>query len=159
MKRFIFLDIDGVLNSYNLAEREYVPGTKIIGVEDRLLRNLKMICEAFPDIEIILISTWKLHWSVDKLLEHDHQGDYLDRRFAEYGMCISDKSKGVASWNRGEGIKIYLSSQNIEGCRWVVIDDCVFEDYDKEIKKHLVQTDNKTGLSSLNVSQAIEILK
>ena len=155
MKRFIFLDIDGVLNSCNLRERQYVPGTKIIGVEDKPLRNLKKVYEAYQGLNIILVSTWKFHWSVNKS-EQGYQGNYLDMRFSEYGMSISDKSEDEV-FNRGAGIKTYLSGYI--GCKWVVIDDCVAADYDTEIKEHLVQTDYKIGLSGLDAGKAIEILK
>ena len=54
-KKYVFLDIDGVLNDDNTTEKS---PTGFTGIDDTLLQNLKDLIEE-TKAEIVLTSTWK----------------------------------------------------------------------------------------------------
>lgn len=151
--KVIFLDIDGVLN------RAYTPDRApcgVIGVEDYLISHLYDIVK-YTGAEIVLTSTWKKEWS--KSINYKSEDfKYLERKLKNFNLSIKDKTIDTFD-NRGEGIKKYLIDHP-EITNWVVLDDDIFDDYDDEIKSHLVQTSFCEGaLSNSKAAKAIAILK
>lgn len=53
--KFLFLDIDGVLNCEQTTERY----KKYRGICPERVARLNKICEAVPDVQIVLSSTWR----------------------------------------------------------------------------------------------------
>lgn len=147
----IFLDIDGVLNC---GGTEDLAPSGCIGVEDMMIRNLKKIIDD-TGAKIVLTSTWKSEWSKGA----DYKSEdfkYLENRLREFNITIFDKTNDCI-YNRGEGIKKYLY-YHPEITNWVVIDDIIFDDYDDEISKHFIHTDQCYGLTFKRALEAIEIL-
>lgn len=157
----VFLDIDGVLNNYNLTHNDSTHNKSpqgFIGVEDKYLHRLNTIIVC-TGAEIVLVSDWKDCW--DKDVEHcNPDGEYLNRRFKEHEIKITDKTDDKSRGNdwssgRGYGIKKYLEeNEGIE--QYVILDDVLFSDYDEELRKHLVLTDN--GITDDDVEVAVNIL-
>lgn len=147
----IFLDIDGVLNT--IKTEELAP-SGFIGVEDMPIKNLKKIIEE-TNAKIVLISTWKNEWS--KSIGYKGEDfKYLEQRLNEFNITIFDKTNDCI-YNRGEGIKKYLY-YHPEITNWVVIDDIIFDDYNDEISKHFIHTDQCYGLTFKQALKTIEIL-
>ena len=147
----IFLDIDGVLNC---GGTEDLAPSGCIGVKDMMIRNLKKIIDD-TGAKIVLTSTWKSEWSKGA----DYKSEdfkYLENRLREFNITIFDKTNDCI-YNRGEGIKKYLY-YHPEITNWVVIDDIIFDDYDDEISKHFIHTDQCYGLTFKRALEAIEIL-
>lgn len=70
---------------------------------------------------------------------------------------ITDKTIDC-SFDRGKGIHKYLNEHaNIDN--YVILDDCIFEDYDKELLKHFIHTNFNIGLTKEDSIKAITILK
>ena len=154
----VFLDIDGVLNNYNSTHNDSTHNKSpqgFIGVEDKYLHRLNTIIVC-TGAEIVLVSDWKDCW--DKDVEHcNPDGEYLNRRFKEHEIKITDKTDDKSRGNdwssgRGYGIKNILKRMK----EYVILDDVLFSDYEKEIRKHLVLTDN--GITDDDVEVAVNIL-
>ena len=152
MNKIIFLDIDGVLNCNG---SDTINGV-LLGVDDDKLVRLKEIISS-TGAKIVLCSSWKSYWQKYDKSEQGELGEYLDDRFAEHEICITDKTIDKGH-NRGEGIANYILEHDIKS--WIVIDDEVFSDYETYgILPHLIKTAFwDGGLQDNHVNQAIEKL-
>ena len=170
MKKVIFLDVDGVLNSSRTLYED-------ISLEDDLISNLKELVDK-TGAKIILSSSWRLSTEavatlMDKLdkfglvisgmtcdgvdldwierFEFNATKKYLDTRF-DY-----DENKQIKiTHDRGAEIFKWLSEHK-EVESFVILDD---EDFD--IKNYfpdkLIKTNFKTGLTKEDVKKAIQII-
>ncbi len=155
--KLIFLDIDGVLN-YENTKASAPSGC--MGIDDKLVTKLAQIVEE-TDTRIILTSDWKIGWEeFDFCCSEDAK--YLNRKLKKHGLKITSKTYDDHVYDtyfedRGKGIHKFLERvQNVEA--YVVIDDHTFTDFDDEIRKNLVLTDYRIGLSDSDVEKAINIL-
>ena len=155
--RYIFLDVDGVLNN---ANTKAINPSGYVGVSSKLVRNLAKIVFA-TGAGIILSSDWKGGWSRARY-DCDEDVGYLIDRLKKCNLRILDRTYDVKEvdndyTDRGVGIKKFLESkEDVEG--YVILDDHVFADFDEEQMKHLVHTDSDKGLTDEDVSKAIDIL-
>ncbi|SEQ38946.1 hypothetical protein SAMN02910369_01674 [Lachnospiraceae bacterium NE2001] len=155
--KFIFLDIDGVLNNVNTKEKAPSGNT---GIEDSLIKKLADII-ACTNARIILTSDWKIGWNIDDSLCSE-DARYLNTKLKKYNLEIYGKTYDTLVYDpyyedRGKGIHKYLNDvRDVES--YVVLDDNTFTDFDEEIKKHLVLIDYKQGLSDEDVESAIRLL-
>ena len=111
--KYIFLDIDGVLNN----------GTGPFLHEDKVKLLSEIIEET--NAKIILVSSWKDGWYNDKSL-CTARAKIIDSVFEKFGIFIYDKTEDNNSWQRGKGINEWVDktvSENngksycYEGCR------------------------------------------
>ena len=149
----LFLDVDGVLNSWQSAEYW---GRKNLSQEelDRCMysfcpiamSNLNNLCEEFPDLKIVVSSTWRKSRSVAQLQDvlADNGFLYIDR--------VVDKTPVLGYDHcRGDEIKDWLSNHPLwvdthEPKEFVIVDD----DSDMgELIDHLIQTDARVGFDYL----------
>ena len=170
MKKVIFLDVDGVLNSDRTLYED-------ISLEDDLILNLKEIVDK-TKAKIILSSSWRLSTEavatlMDKLdkfglvisgmtcdgvdldllekYEFDATKKYLDTKF-DY-----DENKQIKiTYDRGAEIFKWLCYH--DDCTYVVLDDEI-----EDIKPYfnesvIVKTSYKTGLTKEDVKKAVQIL-
>ena len=151
--KIIFLDIDGVLNCQYSRSR----CSGVIGIDDKKVKYLHEIIKR-TKARIVLTSTWKSGWDRNTELQ-DEFGKYLTRKLKRQGIFVYDKTNDNGH-DRGLGIINWLSGKNIDS--WIVVDDEVFEDYEKyDIMSHLVKTsfyDTNGGLTQRHVDMAIEKL-
>ena len=170
MKKVIFLDIDGVLNSNRTLYEE-------ISLEDDLILNLKELVDK-TDAKIILSSSWRLSTEAIATLM-----DRLDK----FGLAISgmtcdgvdldwlekyefDATKKYLDtkfdWDENRQIKI-THDRGAEIFKWLHDhDDCAYVILDDEIEdikpyfseSVIVKTPYKTGLTKEDVKKAIQIL-
>ena len=170
MKKVIFLDIDGVLNSTKTLYEDS-------SLEDNLILNLKEIVNK-TEAKIILSSSWRLStYAIAKLMdnldrfdlvisgmtcdgvdldwlkkyEFDTTKKYLDTKF-DY-----DENKQIKiTHDRGAEIFKWLCYHY--DCAYVILDDEI-EDikpyFDESV---IVKTSYKTGLTKEDVKKAIQIL-
>jgi len=142
MRKVIFLDVDGVLNS----GQDYYSFT----IEtDKHFLLLKRIIDA-TGAEIVLSSTWRMH-------EEDR--NIVHKRLQEFGMDFIDSNRTPNSsyelMHRGDQIREWFKN-NPDVTSFVILDD----DSDMcEYITHLVKTDTNVGLQELDVEKAIEVLQ
>lgn len=149
MRKFIFLDVDGVLNC---ATSESRCGS-YVGIDNSKVELLAKIVSA-TDAKIVLVSSWKLFWFRTDKEEQDELANYLDRKLKRFSLRIIDKTFDNGD-NRGEGIAEWLKKNGWNDCSWIVLDDNVFEDYGKYVGDHLVKTTWANGLTEELAEKAI----
>ena len=157
MSKVIFLDIDGVLNRDVTMDRT---PQGFIGVEDCLVDNLAEIVRE-TGADIVLSSDWKNYWQT----EYDKcgpEGQYLVDKLAKKHLKIKDKtvdaSRGRDGFSgRGRGINAYLG-QHPEVTNYLVLDDVRFMDFDEDILRHFIHTQERDGLIPTDVLLSIRIL-
>lgn len=178
MSKYVFLDIDGVLNSEEMLNHKPFPKCHgMMGIEKSKVKRLKQIVEA-TGAEIVLTSSWKKSFDafkrngyrvdksglndlwVEELEELGYFGKYLSNKLYDQKLRVSDttsKYEGNPNY-RGNGILAYLKDHPAEA--YVILDDENFRDYQSRpaIQDHLVLTDYMTGLSDDDVEKAIKIL-
>lgn len=155
--KYVFLDVDGVLN--NIYTESRTP-CGYLGISRKLVKNLASVIRA-TDAIIILISDWKIGWeSFDFCCSDDAK--YLNAELAKERLRILGKTYDNHVYDqyfedRGKGIKSFLINQkNVES--FVVIDDHIFSDFDEDILNRLVKTDTNKGFTEEDAGRAIEIL-
>lgn len=170
MNKFIFLDVDGVLNCHHMVEVQ----TSVFELDEKFLKNLKKIVEE-SQAKIILSSAWHVYFDENENNEikvtvyEDGKlskgGTALTIALANHGLKIHrliTKEK-YSKKNRSELIEEFLKENPCS--RYVIIDD---EDhkFTNEQKRVWVKTfySHKfgykyEGLTQELTEQAIKILK
>lgn len=159
MRKIIFLDIDGVLNSVDYFEQ--TKGCKgYTEINPEKVKLLKEIVER-TGAELVLSSTWRCLAKNNSEPEHPMY-TYLTDTLKEYGMKIIDHTPCIGQ-NRPKEIKAWLDNQQDKDVRFVSLDDD-FPEYEyKEfgIGNCLVRTsfyEKYGGLRQEHVEKAVEIL-
>ena len=153
MRKIVFLDFDGVLNSqkYDRARGLYdsfLDETRLV-----LLKKLVNMTGA----EIVLTTTWRYHWSkMDN--ECDSVGRSINYIFQKNGLEIADKTPEIADIERAEEIRTWLSLHKGEYDAFVIIDDLVFNW--GELQDNVVKTSftKGYGLEEEHIEAAYRIL-
>lgn len=159
MRKIIFLDIDGVLNSVDYFEQvKDCKGYKEINPEKTKL--LKEIVDR-TGAEIVLSSTWRDLGKRKDEPEHPMY-TYLTDTLKEYGMKITEHTPCIGQ-NRPKEIKAWLDNQPDKDIRFVSLDDD-FSEYkynEVGIGNCLVRTsfyEKDGGLRHEHVEKAVGIL-
>ena len=152
MDKFIFLDIDGVLNCSTTTQYIHL----FVGIDPQKCQILKQIVDLTGG-KIILCSSWKSEWDRDpeKCTEY---GTYLQQNFDDAGLVIHDITKD-AGRDRGRGILRYLYAHPCDG--FIVLDDEFFADYKQcNIVPHWLHTyDGDGGLLERHIELACQLMK
>ena len=153
MRRIIFLDIDGVLNSVKYdRERTDKEGN----IDETRMVLLKELVDS-TNAEIVLSSSWRKHWSIDDS-ECDNIGRELNSTFDKYGMIISDKTPVLSALDRSVEIQTWLEKHLCEIQSFVIIDD-TFGGWGV-LANNWVKTDSRIGrgLEMKHIEMAKRIL-
>lgn len=151
---YIFLDIDGVLNSQNYLIKRYNVHRKPMSMnavpfDPQCLYNLMLFVQILIysgyEPKLVLSSTWRLH---------DIDYEIVDSRLAEYGLRLVDKTP-VCDHQRGVEIQQYLNDKQYNNI--IIFDDESF-DIKQYFKDNLVQTNPMYGLSYKDVRKAISVV-
>lgn len=178
--KYIFLDVDGVLNSEEMLKHKPYPKCHgLIGIEKSKVKLLKAIIDA-TGAKIVLTSSWKTSFDAfkrnrykviqledsdlasfwpDEIAALGYFGKYLSNKLYEQKLRVFDTTTKYEQDpnRRGDGILRFLVAHPAES--YVILDDETFRDYNKkEIADHLVLTDFMVGLSTDDVEKAITIL-
>ena len=139
--KYIFLDIDGVLNSSN--NKKLIDG---VVDENKYLLLKKLINQT--NAKVIIISSRRLY------IEDRNQ---LLNIFDDIYDKVSFISFKLLSKYRKDEINLFLKDNIVSS--FVILDD-IDDNYTKDefINKHFIHVDGVTGLNELNIEKAIEIL-
>ena len=169
MTKYIFLDIDGVLNSeHTLNESCENMDQKLTSIiSDQLVKNLSYLVEK-TDAKIILSSSWRVYFNNNIKNPNNIFAMVLLASLNKYNLKLHDMTpypKGPFSSERGLEIKTYIDKNNIE--KYVVIDDEEFSDFTTHLDmSRFIQTNfgdetttiENEGLNIKLAKKAIEIL-
>lgn len=139
--KYIFLDIDGVLNSSN--SKNLIDGV----IDENKYSMLKNIIDQ-TNARVIIISSRRLY------LEDRNQ---LLNIFDDIYDKVSFLSFKLLNKYRKDEINIFLNNNTVRS--FVILDD-IDDNYtkDENINKHFIHIDSVTGLNEKDVKKAIEIL-
>ena len=140
--KIIFLDIDGVLNSFQTFKDIYYEykktGKRRIEIDEDKVLLLKEIVDN-TDALIVLSSTWRYFGKMinGKLVTDNVKLQSLIDILSKYNMFIYDITPRSKSGNREEEIREWLENKNVDD--FIVIDD---DSYDLQgfINKELIKT-------------------
>lgn len=178
MVNYIFLDIDGVLNSEAMCHHNPHPTCHgLMGIENNKVKLLKQIVNE-TDAKIVLVSSWKKsfdafkrngykaiqidgNWYTEELAPCGIFGKYLSNKLAKQKLRVYDTTTRYEKdpSYRGDGILAYLKENPANN--YVILDDENFIDYQDRpaIQDHLVLTDWLVGLTEKDIEKALIILK
>ena len=113
---FLFLDIDGVLNTSAQWKRMY-------SLNDECIAHFADYVHSLPSEEakIILTSSWKNGF--DPAGRHSPQIRELIEKLAVHGLSILGKTENDASEDRAKEINDYIRKHHLEQQTCIVIDD------------------------------------
>lgn len=134
--KVLFLDVDGVLNSYLTGQ--------CLTLNKRRISLLKKIIIA-TNCKIVLSSTWRLV---------KHASEKLRRYLGYTNIIIYDVTPSLNAL-RGYEIREWLNT-HIDVERYVIVDD--IDEMLQEQQEYFVQTDPNKGLTIENVDKIIQIL-
>lgn len=154
VRKVLFLDIDGVLNSKESMLRNYHAGVHVQGIdEDRtdwpdsimVERVNRIISET--DVEIILSSAWRCI-GLNKMQWYFKQWDILKPILEFTPKLYKERGIEILTW-----LEQTLTGNNVE--QFCIIDD----DSDMlELVPFLVKTNPEIGIQDTDVMKAIQIL-
>jgi hypothetical protein len=165
--KFLFLDIDGVLNSNiymssegYLSECEslgIVPGGRNViekahhlHIDPSAIKLINILVER-SEAQVIISSTWRNKYSLAEL------NILLQKRGATFQA--SGVTPAKMSWRpRGMDIAEYLANQKQKGIvpdAFVILDD--IDEFSK-LRNHFVQTSEEEGVTQEDIAQALKIL-
>ena len=186
--KVIFLDIDGVLNGWDLSEYvkyniwNIVPSKKIkdfirslshyTDVDKKRVKRLGKICKK-TGAKVVLSSSWRnglLHCNDTRRYDSDENKLFWNL-IDKYHIEVIDKTPRLrTSYKREDEIKAWISKHECEIENYIILDD---EDTDLQsfVGSHLVKTSHNdykgyiacsekkwSGLANEHVKQAIKIL-
>ena len=162
VRRIIFLDIDGVLNTINTKAR----CQGCIGLEEEKIKILSKIINSFEcEPFIVLTSTWKSEWERTEYIDDlSVAGQYLIKHLHRWGVHILNKTDDVYDGDknlRGQSILNWIKNSNLEIYSILILDDESFDYAECGLEKYHLKTsfcDNPGGLLESHIEKALEIL-
>jgi hydroxymethylpyrimidine pyrophosphatase-like HAD family hydrolase len=159
--KVIFLDIDGVLNSWNndhqleLSKGEYI--------DEKKVKLLSIIVKSTKSI-VVMHSGWRF-WFNEKLEPICKEANRLSSLLKKHGIKLFDKTPDFSTEEIRKAKKFSLvkASEILAWLReheevkaYIVLDDLNL--HNEELAKSQIRTDSAVGLTEKDVIQAIKKL-
>lgn len=113
---YIFLDVDGVLNTKNQWKRMFTLDGNCI---KRFSDYAKAVSQGTP--KVILTSTWKNGYSNDG--KHSEPVMRLINSLRKHGVRVAGRTGSDPSGDRAREINDYIEKNQLHDCRMLVVDD------------------------------------
>jgi hypothetical protein len=173
LQRYLFLDIDGVLNTIRFSNYLIDHDEDEVDEDGALfdpeaVNNLACIIEKVPDLKIIISSTWRLkgwEWMNRLWVKRQLPGAIYSFTPVLEVVCFVDKIKrkdstsvypyGTRALEVNEWLRLY-TGQNPFSYKYVILDD--FNDFLIMQQEHVVITNPNFGITKEDVVKALEIL-
>ncbi len=169
MKKAIFLDFDGVLNTEKYQAQLTFENKSRYDEYGQLfdpdaVDNLKMILDAVPDALLVINSSWKIE-GFDRIKDmwnkrglpgkiHSVTPDYAPTDILDIDLENFDNIAMLAG--KGNEVKRWIELYAPGGCEYVILDD--MSDFLPEQNHHLICTNPKVGITMEDAVNAIKIL-
>ena len=148
--KIIFLDIDGVLNSYDYMDVLYLEGKRttieeksLPAIDPKAVENLRLIVEK-TGAKIVIISNWRskgLQWIKEFWRQNQLPGDIID-----ITSELDDRLTEMREWLKNKYVRSY-----------VVLDDDLSDVESREIG-NVIEVHPKYGLRDSDVQKVVQIL-
>ena len=172
MNKFIFLDLDGVLNTGS-CQRELreqkLPASDGFGplLDPKAVWNLGRILNAVPEARIVVISSWKDIHGLSGLREMWRERKLPGSVYSTTNSLLHDRLlfedlSDPAAFARMEGeckgreVICWLASNEVPDAPYVIIDDCI--GFPASMQDHLVRPIPEDGLLKYDADKAIYVL-
>ena len=173
LQRYLFLDIDGVLNTirysnYLIDNDEDEADEDGALFDPEAVNNLASIVENIPDLRIIISSTWRLkgwEWMNRLWVKRQLPGAIYSFTPVLEVVCFVDKINrkdtssvypyGTRALEVNEWLRLY-EGQNSLSHKYVILDD--FNDFLIMQQEHVIITNPNMGITKEDVVKALEIL-
>jgi len=163
---YIFLDIDGVLNSKDFVLERIDDDSSLDESRVKLLSELVKETDA----KIILSSSWRIRFTESGNIRNTDSEDAkeLVRLFKKYGISIYGKTKDYRNshgdyFDIGERyteIKEYIENNLTDDDNFVIFDDETFRGSLLNFNEHFILTDwFVRGLDETNIKEAKNVLQ
>lgn len=172
MDKFIFLDLDGVLNSdsyQRLLRDQNLSWHDSYGplFDPEAVKNFGRILQEVPDAGIVICSTWKDTLGIADLkmmwTERNLPGEvYSTTVSLLHDQLLFEDLSDPAAFAKMEGeckgreILSWLASYEEVDAPFVIIDDAV--GFPPELQPHHVRTDPDVGITLFDAEKAVQIL-
>lgn len=156
MDKFIFLDIDGVLNTANYQTWRQLWGKDISDLHGHLfapspVRNLRRLIK-WTNAKIVLSSSWRM----DGLETMRQMWNERNMPGEIYDITPYVNAREYPIGTRGVEIRKWLEEYGGENYKFVIIDD--IEDFLDEQQTNVIMANYRRGLTLLKTMKAIIIL-
>ena len=173
LQRYLFLDIDGVLNTtsysnYLIDHNEDEVDEDGAIFDPEAVDNLAFIIEKVPDVKIIISSTWRLkgwEWMNNLWMKRELPGSIYSFTPVLDVVCFIDKMKrrdttsvypyGTRALEINEWLRLY-ASRNPLSYKYVIMDD--FNDFLAMHQEHVIITDPHYGIAKEDAICTLDIL-
>ena len=173
LQRYLFLDIDGVLNTIRFSNYLIDHDEDEVDEDGALfdpeaVNNLACIIEQVPDLKIIISSTWRLkgwEWMNRLWVKRQLPGAIYSFTPVLEVVCFVDKINrkdstsvypyGTRALEVNEWLRLY-AGQNSLSYKYVILDD--FNDFLVLQQEHVIITDPNLGITIENVVKTLELL-
>ena len=152
----LFLDVDGVLNSYSFYNSLSPEEKRTIPIDNSCLARVKRIVDASGAL-IVLTSSWRGGWDPDPA-RMELEGRILTDLFDKHGLSIYSKTPDTYPGNRAMEIIQWMKDQAKKIHKYVILDDVDYNWSDYHMARHWVPTDYyQGGLTDTETEKAIEL--
>lgn len=151
MKKVLFLDIDGVLNSHIFEmkkdlDKRHIPYRSEIDPET--IEYLNFLIKEEPSLEIVISSSWRDELHIDDIRE------YLEDAGLTPHKITGTTQEGIS---KAEAIDNYVKSIFID--RYCIIDDDWLFDLKSPHQKYFIKTAFHEGLKPKHLDLILNLLK
>ena len=168
MKRILFLDFDGVLNTYNYTKRLVAEGKPYRDeygdlFDPEAVHSLKTIIDSVPDAKIVITSTWKDTIGADKVRQlwkdRDMPGKIygMTKPFIPDFISMDSDFELAITAGKGHEVRQWLVEHAKGKCRYVILDDMSY--FLPEQESHQVKVDPFLGITEADAVKTIGLLE
>lgn len=156
--KVLFLDFDGVLNKHGVSPEkpQWAKSWPFKWIEAKLVHQLDSIIDEHPNLEIVVSSTWRKHFSLGELKSvlHDHSIEAGKRII---GVTPDHTGDMRTSANRGDEIQAWLDKQpkNLVKTYAILDDDSGMLPAQQT---HFVHINGYYGITEQDAQQVCQIL-
>lgn len=163
MARYIFLDIDGVMNNEQDILHKKEKGVSFYDsmFNELAWKRLSILCKR-TNAKVVLSSSWRhaVKFTADNRVITDYPHDSLTAKliqhFNNYDISLVGCTSTGFNGNRGRQILDYVFT-NFHGLEdeWVVLDDELFDMKDVLPMDHVFKTEWATGLQDKHIEDIL----
>lgn len=142
----LFLDLDGVLNSYTFSKKnpdlEFPYGLEL---DPKACSLLASFLKDYPEIKVVICSSWRDTLSVEQFNEI----------LSPVGITVFDKTSD--SIDKGPSVELWIQTNSVSS--FVILDDDILFNLKSPMHKHQVKTSFHLGIQEEHIENMKEVLR
>ena len=166
MRKIIFLDIDGVLNTDAHQNQFFtiIHKSNLESARDDLkgallyskCKLLEKLIQAHPDAQFVFSSSWRRWTDLETATDAIRKAGC-----PSFPGFIDSTPVKMSLYGRFNEIRMWMSQQGktLKDAKIVILDDEDCDQYNAPLKSIHIQTDSELGLTDSDIQTAIELLQ